>query len=106
MMHGRGKSSEAEVAMTPANKAAQAAAESEEPRASAKGNAIRTDIRRTQSRERVTSGLDRIRQVLAQPALCSQIPKVGTVCGKAASTGLCGGRPVTRVPTATVVSSE
>jgi RNA-directed DNA polymerase len=63
MMHGRGKSSEAVVAMTPANKAAEAAAESEEPRASAKGNVIRTDTRRTQSRESVTSGLDRIRQV-------------------------------------------
>jgi group II intron reverse transcriptase/maturase len=63
MMHGRRKSSEAVVAMKPANKAAQAVAESEEPRASAKGNAERTDTRRTQSRESVTSGLDRIRQV-------------------------------------------
>ena len=63
MMHGRGKSSEGVVAMTPANKAAQAAAESEEPRASTKGNGVQTDTRRTQSRESVTNGLDRIRQV-------------------------------------------
>jgi hypothetical protein len=31
----------------------------------------------------------------------TQLPEVGTVCGKAARTGLCEGREVTRVPTAT-----
>jgi len=38
--------------------------------------------------------LARIRQVVAVS------PKVGAVCGKAARTDLCGGREVTRVPTA------
>jgi len=39
MMHGRGKSDEAIVAVKPVNKAAQAAAEPVERRAEAKGNA-------------------------------------------------------------------
>jgi hypothetical protein len=34
-------------------------------------------------------------------AAMSSIPEVGAVCGKAARTVLCGGREVTRVPTAT-----
>jgi hypothetical protein len=33
------------------------------------------------------------------------IPEVGAVCGKAARTDLCGGRGVTRVPTATEAKS-
>ena len=39
---------------------------------------------------------------LAQHTLCRQTPKVGAVCGKPARTVLCGGRPVTGVPTAIV----
>ena len=38
---------------------------------------------------------------LAGSALPRQTPKVGAVCGNAARTVLCGGRPVMRVPTAT-----
>src|SRR5688500_4110666 len=38
---------------------------------------------------------------LAQQALRRPSPEVGAVCGKAARTDLCGGREVTRVPTAT-----
>ena len=38
-------------------------------------------------------------------AVCRPIPKVGAVCGKAASTDLCGGRSVMGVPTATVRQS-
>ena len=34
-------------------------------------------------------------------SFCRYSPKVGTVCGKAASTGLCGGRLAIGVPTAT-----
>ena len=37
---------------------------------------------------------------LAEPALRRHPPKVGAVCGKAARTALCGGRPVMGVPTA------
>jgi uncharacterized protein len=38
---------------------------------------------------------------LAERSLCRHTPEVGAVCGKAARTVLCGGRAVTRVPTAT-----
>src|SRR5215207_907036 len=37
---------------------------------------------------------------LAAAALRRQTPEVGAVCGNAARTDLCGGRPVTGVPTA------
>jgi hypothetical protein len=33
-------------------------------------------------------------------SICRHAPEVGAVCGKAARTDLCGGREVTRVPTA------
>ena len=54
MMHGRGKSDEAVVAMKPANGAAGAVLESEEQRAEAKGNASQTNTHRTQCRASVT----------------------------------------------------
>jgi len=38
---------------------------------------------------------------LAERSLCRYTPEVGAVCAKAARTDLCGGREVTRVPTAT-----
>ncbi|MGC1450740.1 MAG: group II intron reverse transcriptase/maturase [Candidatus Sulfotelmatobacter sp.] len=63
MMHGRGKSDEAIVALKRANQAAQAVREPVERRAEAKGNAGQTSTRQTQSRESVTQGLERIRQV-------------------------------------------
>src|SRR5262249_10319720 len=48
---------------------------------------------------------DRDRQKLASGAhptrRADDRPKVGAVCGKAARTDLCGGREITRVPTAT-----
>src|ERR1700731_1226320 len=40
---------------------------------------------------------------LAEPEHRRQRLKVGAVCGKAARPDLCGGREVTRVPTATAV---
>jgi hypothetical protein len=106
MMHGHGKSDEAIVAMKPANKAEQSAAELVERRAEAKGNASQQSTRRTPSRESVTQALERIRQVakawsLAKPAIRRHSPKVGAVCGKAARTVLCGGRSAMSVPTAT-----
>src|SRR4029077_105846 len=42
---------------------------------------------------------------LARCALCSQTPKVGAVCPNWARTALCGGREVTRVPTAINICS-
>jgi retron-type reverse transcriptase len=62
MMHGRGKSDEAIVAMKPANKAEQSAAEPVERRAEAEGNAGQPSTGRMQSRGTVTQGLERIRQ--------------------------------------------
>ena len=72
MMHGRGKSDSAIVAVKPANKAERScgaragnAAEPVERRAETKGNADQQSTRRTQSRISVSQALDRIRQALA-----------------------------------------
>ena len=101
MMHGRGKSDEAIVAVKPANKAEQSAAEPVEPRAETKRNASQHNTHRTPSRVSVTQALERIRQT-AKSAVRRQTLKVGAVCGKAARTDLCGGRSEMSVPTATM----
>ena len=62
MMHGREKSDFAIVAMKPANKAGQPAAEWVERRAGTEGNMVEPRTRRTPSRESVAQGLDRVRQ--------------------------------------------
>ena len=62
MMHGREKSDFAIVAMKPANKAGQPAAEQAERRVEAEGNMAESRTRRTPSRESVLQGLDRVRQ--------------------------------------------
>src|SRR5438046_2111297 len=62
-MHGREKSDFAIVAMKPANKAGQPAAEWVERRAETEGNMVEPRTRRTLSRESVPQGLDRVRQV-------------------------------------------
>jgi RNA-directed DNA polymerase len=76
MMHGRGKSDPAIVAMKPANKEARLAAEQSapqpaatepaEPRAGTKGNADPQSTGRIQSRGTVTQALERIRQAARQ----------------------------------------
>src|ERR1700750_1819122 len=63
MMHGPEKSDPAIVAMKPANKAEQSAAESVERRAGTKGNADQQSTHRTQSRANVSQALERIRKV-------------------------------------------
>jgi hypothetical protein len=73
MMHGHGKSDDAIVAVKPANKADQSAAEqsaaeaaateSVEPRAEAEENADQQSTCRAQSRVSVSQALERIRQV-------------------------------------------
>ncbi len=50
------------VAMKPTNKARRLVAESVEPRAGTEGNVDQQSTLRTQSRERVTQALDRVRQ--------------------------------------------
>lgn len=62
MMYGSEKSDPAIVAMKPANKTEQSAAEWVEPRVGTEGNADQPRTRRTQSRESVSPGLERVRQ--------------------------------------------
>ena len=66
MMHGRGRSDSAIVAMKPTNKAGSPAAEPVEPRAGTKGNADQQSTRRAQDRESVSQALERIRQAARQ----------------------------------------
>jgi len=66
MMNEPEKSDSAVVAMKPANKAVQAAAERVEPRAGTEGNAGQRRTFRTQSRADVSSMLDRVRQAARQ----------------------------------------
>jgi RNA-directed DNA polymerase len=63
MMHGRGTSDSATVAVKPTNTAEQSAAEPVEPRAETEGNARQQSTRRSQSRISVSQALERIRQV-------------------------------------------
>src|ERR1700681_2748684 len=63
MMHGRGKSDEAIVALKPANKAERSAAEPGEPRAEAEGNASQHSTCQTQRWASVSQALERIRQI-------------------------------------------
>ena len=63
MMHGREKSDSAIAAAKPANNDGQPFAELVERRAGAEGNAGRDRTRRTQDRESVSQGLDRVRHV-------------------------------------------
>ena len=66
MMNGPEKSDSAIVAVKPANKAGQPAAEWVEPKAGTEGNAGQPHTRRTQSRESVSQGLDRVRNAARQ----------------------------------------
>jgi RNA-directed DNA polymerase len=66
MMNGLEKSDFAVVAVKPANKAGQPAAEWVEPRAGTKGNTGQPHTRRTQRRDSVSQGLERVRQVAKQ----------------------------------------
>jgi retron-type reverse transcriptase len=66
MMHGRGKSDPAIVAVKSTNKAGQPVAESVERRAGAEGNVDQQSTPRTQIRKRVTQALDRVRQAARQ----------------------------------------
>jgi len=63
MMHGRGKSDSAIVAVKPTNNAERSAAEPVEPRAETEGNASQQSTLRAQSRVSVSQALERIRRV-------------------------------------------
>ena len=116
MMHGHEKSDPAIVAVKPANKTEQpvaersaaepTAAEPVEPRAGTKGNADQQSTCRTQSRVSVSQALDRIRKVARErkkekfTALFHHISVelLGDAFYELKED--CGGREVTRVPTA------
>ena len=66
MMYGLEKSDSVIVAMKPANKAGKPAAEWVEPRTGTEGNADPPRTRRTQSRDSVSQGLERVRQAARQ----------------------------------------
>jgi RNA-directed DNA polymerase len=66
MMNGREKSDPAVVAMKPANKAGQPAAEWVEPRTGAEGNAGQPHTHRAQDRASVPQGRERVRQAARQ----------------------------------------
>ena len=61
-MYDSEKSDSAVVAMKPPNKAGSPAAEAVEPRVGTKGNVDQQSTHRTQTRERVTQALSRVRQ--------------------------------------------
>src|ERR1700722_12162300 len=65
-MHDPEKSHSAVVAVKPPNRAGSPAAEAVEPRAGTKGNADQQSTHRTQTRERVTQALNRVRQAARQ----------------------------------------
>ena len=66
MTHGCEKSDSVIVAGKPTNKAVPTAAEPAEPRAGAERNAGQQSTHRTQGRECVSHGLDRVRQAARQ----------------------------------------
>ena len=100
-MYDHEKSDPAIVAVKPTNKAGQPAAELVEPRAGAEGNVGQQSTGRAQYRVTVSQALEHIRNFVEYHDAPlhtrggSRVPELG-------STDLCGGREVTRVPTAEV----
>jgi hypothetical protein len=79
MMYGLEKSDSAIRAKKPANKAGQPVAEWAEQRAGTKGNTGQPHTRRTQSRDSVSQGLDRVRHRLPSNTRGrSRMPELGT----------------------------
>jgi hypothetical protein len=66
MMNGPEKSDSAIVAMKPANKVGRPTAQWVEPRAGTKGNTGQPHTQRTQSRDSVSQGLERVRNAARQ----------------------------------------
>src|SRR5258708_6158679 len=98
MLYGLERSAPAIVAVKPTNKAGQPAAELVEPRAGAEGNVSQQSTGRAQYRGTVSQALKRIRHFVRISRRA--VTEVGAVCPNWARTDLCGGREVTRVPTA------
>jgi hypothetical protein len=100
MMYDHEKSDPAIVAVKPTNKAGQPAAELVEPRAGAEGNVSQQSAGRAQYRGTVSQALKRIRNFVRITRRAVTYPRWEAVCPNWARTDLCGGREVTRVPTA------
>src|SRR5438270_2951003 len=99
-VHGGGESSDRIVPAKSANKGRGLSAEQVEGRRSAKGIPRHGPMLDTVPEN---TGALQCRREDVQPDLWlgALISKVGTVCVRSASTGLCGGQWVTAVPTAT-----
>src|SRR5260370_10852054 len=104
MMHGHEKSDPAIVAVKPANKVAPR-------RGAVRGGVSGSGAGGAKGVDQGECGLakhaldsapgSRVTGAATHAAIaCRLDPRVGAVCGKAARTALCGGREVTRVPTA------
>ena len=104
VMHGGRESDSFIVPRKPSNKGCSSGpAEKVEGRELAKGNAAEHTRDRTQRRVTpVTRARPRTAGIFG--CLCVR-PKAGARCGSAARRGLCGGRPVRVVPTATMSST-
>ena len=105
-MYDHEKSDLAIVAVKPTNKAGQPAAELVEPRAGAEGNVRQQSTGRAQYRVTVSQALEHIRNFVRISRRAVTYPEVGAVCPNWARTDLCGGREVTRVPTAKVTGQR
>src|SRR5882724_8187629 len=102
MMYDREKSDLAIVAVKPTNKAGQPAAELVEPRAGTRGECESAKHGPgTVPGNRVT-GAETHAEFRENLTTRRYTPEVGAVCPNWARTDLCGGREVTRVPTAKV----
>ena len=105
MMHDHEKSDPAIGAVKPTNKAGQPAAELVEPRAGAEGNVSQQSTPGTVPGNRVT-GTEAHTAFRENITTRRYTPEVGAVYPNWARTDLCGGREVTRVPTAKVIGAR
>src|SRR6267142_2998084 len=101
MMYDHEKSDPAIVAVKPTNKAGQPAAELVEPRAGAEGNVRQQSTGRAQYRVTVSLALEHIRNFVRISRRAVTYPS-WEPCARIGLARLCGGREVTRVPTAKV----
>ena len=100
LMHGGGESSDCIVPTKCANKGGETSAERTEGRRSAEETSRHGPMLDTEPENKVHYNAGETRAVGQRLGVaCSE---VGTVCVSSASTGLCGGRRETAVPTATL----
>jgi hypothetical protein len=100
MMYDHEKSDSAIVAVKPTNKAGQPAAELVEPRAGAEGNVSQRSAGRAQYRGAVSQALKRMRNFVRISRRAVTHPRWEPYARIGLVRILCGGREVTRVPTA------